>query len=464
MARAAGSPTVLRLRTDAPIFEIAGIVPNGSMVPLTMIVDGALVRPQILSSSFGVGGGWNFGSVKIDFDSRKMRDIWLETGLGVAYIRFAAADIVLPVNEQSEPQITVVGDSYLQASSPAFCNGGGIAMELAARLGIRKVATDAIGGTGYWNTGGGIGSLNDRLPGHAADNSTIYLVMAGLNDYRDILDNQQLSWPAQSEFEQGVLAYMRGLRAARPDAVIAVTAPFCPIPSMSDSTYVANPVTNGSGQGDFLYKSALFKRSLQQIAGPWVFIDVLMGTGWLNSSGATGDVTNLQWLTGGSAFPGTTATFKLGNTRGGAGGGYGGIIRIPVLSGGSYLQAPELAATGGSGFGLQLASTINSSGQIVSVNIVNPGHGYTSGGLPTIEIDRTYQLDQATLGTPVITTAINPDGQYPLIDFAPPGATAADLNNIVTLLHDDTVHPSPLGVNHLSRRLAENIYQAVMAL
>jgi hypothetical protein len=28
----------------------------------------------------------------------------------------------------------------------------------------------------------------------------------------------------------------------------------------------------------------------------------------------------------------------------------------------------------------------------------------------------------------------------------------------------DTIHPSPLGVNYLSRRLAQNIYEAVLAL
>ena len=59
---------------------------------------------------------------------------------------------------------------------------------------------------------------------------------------------------------------------------------------------------------------------------------------------------------------------------------------------------------------------------------------------------------------------MNPDGQYPLPSFAPPGVPAGELNNIYTLLSGDTIHPSPLGVEYLSRRLAQNIYDAVMAL
>src|SRR5262249_44955767 len=152
---------------------------------------------------------------------------------------------------------------------------------------------DAIGGTGYWNSGLGWGNLNDRLPAHAADNSNIYLVMAGINDYADAVSVSQLSWPSRAVFEQAVLGYMQGLRARQPHALIVVTAPFSPDANLSDSSYVAQPATNTSGMGDNLYKAALFKSSIQQIAAPWIYIDVLMGTGWLNSSGASGQVRNL---------------------------------------------------------------------------------------------------------------------------------------------------------------------------
>jgi hypothetical protein len=460
-----GSPTVLRFRTDAAVIEVTGIVPDGSMTSQTLIVDGALVQPRVLASSTGAGGGWNFGSLRVDFGTRAMREIWLETGLTAAFIRIDAGDTLLPMQDQDEPQITVIGDSYQGSRSTTFCNGQGIALEIGARLGIRKVAVDAIGGTGFWNSNGGLGNLNDRLPAHAADGSAIYLVMAGLNDYADVLNNQALSWPTQATFEQAVLGYLQGLRAAQPKALLVITAPFCPVPSMSDATYVASTTTNGSGQGDFLYKAALFKRSLQQLAAPWVYIDVLMGGGWLNSSGATGDITNLQWFTGGSATPGTTATNKPGNTQGGGGGAYGGINHVPVLSGGRYQQAPDITASGGAGAGLRLASTLDANGSLASINVVTPGYGYSVGtGLPGIAIDPRFELIPAIPGTPVLQTAVNPNGQYPLLAFAPAGVTVAELNNIPMLLSNDTVHPSPLGVSHLSTRLASNLYQAVMAL
>src|SRR5262249_42165660 len=151
-----------------------------------------------------------------------------------------------------------------------------------------------IGGTGYWNSGSDLGNLGDRLAAHAADRSTIYLIVAGLNDYGDTTSNG-LEWPTRETYEQAVRGYLQGLRAAQPDALIVVTAPFCPVPSMSDATYVAHPPTNTSGEGDFLYRAHLFKEAIKAVAAPWVYVDVLMGTGWLNSSGASGDVTNLQW-------------------------------------------------------------------------------------------------------------------------------------------------------------------------
>jgi hypothetical protein len=234
---------------------------------------------------------------------------------------------------------------------------------------------------------------------------------------------------------------------------------------MSDASYISYAGTNSSGVGDFLYRAALHKDAIQQVAGPWVYIDVLMGGGWLNSSGATGDVTNLQWFTGGTPDPATTASYRPGNTRGGGGGGFGGIAAVPILSGGQYSQAPDVTASGGSGTGLLLASQIDASGALTTIKVVSQGSGYTSGsGLPSITLDPRFELTPAALGTPVPTVGVNPDGQYPLPSFAPPGVPLSALNNVYTLLAADTTHPSPPGVEHLSQRLAENIYQAVMAL
>lgn len=457
------SVRALRIKTDAPVLELSGVVPDGGQTVQTLIVDGYLVPTKVLTNNLGNGGGWDVGTIRINFGSRELRDIWIESYMYVAYAKVDAADTVVAPADSAEPQMTVVGDSYLQCQSGIFGNGGAIALEVAARLGIRKVATDAVGGTGYYNSNTNIGNFNDRLPAHAQDNSTIYLVMGGLNDYGDRTSSGTV-WPTLAQYDQAVLGYLQGLRAKQPNALIVMTAPFCPNPTLSDSSWIANTATNTTGMGDFLYKAQLFKQSLQQVAAPWVYIDVLMGTGWLNSSGASGDVRNLQWFTGGTPAPGTSTGYKPGNTNGGGGGGFGGIASIPVLNGGRYSQGPDLSASGGSGSGLLLFSSFNrSTGALSAINVLVPGSGYNSGsGLPTVSIDPTYQMTPATLGTPTLQAGLNAGGAYPLPAWVPEGVS--DLNNIYRLLRTDETHPSVLGVNYLSTRLALNIFAGVMAL
>lgn len=460
-----GSVQTLRFSTDAPVIELTGVMTEGDGTVQTLIVDGKLVPAKALSCSRGLGGGYEVGTVRIDFGTRQVRDIWLESSVCFAYLKLDQSDVLQSVSDAADPQMTAVGDSYLGVRSANFGNQGAIALSLGARLGLRKIATDAIGGTGYWNSGGNLGNLNDRLAAHAADQSSIYLIMAGLNDYGDSIGGGTIQWPTNAAWEQAVRGYLQGLRAACPDALIVVCAPFCPVPPMSDSSYVVNSTTNPTGTGDYLYKSALFKSATQAISPPWVFVDVLMGTGWLNSSGATGDATNLQWFTGGTPGPGTTATYKPGNTQGGGGGGFGGIASVPVTSAGTYTQAPEILASGGAGSGLMLCASIDSSGNLSAIDIQCTGSGFSSGaGLPTVTIDPTYQLTPSTLGTPTLTTGLNPNGQYPLLSFAPPGVTAAELNNIYVMLQSDETHPSPVGADYLAQRLAQSIYDAVMAL
>jgi lysophospholipase L1-like esterase len=455
--------TSFRIRTDAPVVELAGWFPDGPGTVLTLIVDGQLVPPTCLSASRGQGGGFVMGTVRIDFGSRQLRDVWIECQLIAAFFRVSQLDTVAAWDDTAEPSLTVIGDSYLQTTSSSFGNGGAIAYSTAARLGIRSVATDVIGGTGYWNSGGDLGNLFDRLPGHASDGAAIYLVMAGLNDHGDIRADRTLAMPTAATYEAAVLAYLLGLRATNPTAVIVVTAPFSPIPSLSDSSYGAVTATDGQVLGGFLYKAHVHRTALSAIAGPWVYIDVLMGGGWMNSAGRTGDITNLQWLTGGTPGPGTTATHKPGNTHGGAGGGFGGFAAVPIVQGGQYSQAPEITAVGGSGTGLLLSSYIEASGQLSRILIRSPGEGYDpAAGLPQIRIDNRFEISPATLGPPQPVVGVNPDGQYPLPSFAPPGAT--DLNNIYVYMSQDTVHPSPTGAEYLAGRLARNIFDAILAL
>src|SRR5262249_23253954 len=126
---------------------------------------------------------------------------------------------------------------------------------------------------------------------------------------------------------------------------------------------------------------------------------------------------------------------------------------------------PEIRATGGTGSGLLLFSRVTSTGELASINVTCPGSGYTDGaGLPQISIDTRFETVPATLGAPTLIAGVNPNGEYPLPSFAPPGVSAADLNNIYPLLSSDMTHPGPLGVEYLAKRLAQNIYEGVMAL
>ena len=457
----------LRFKTDARVVEIAGVGISypGYSALFTLMVDGRLVPSKALGSVIrNASGGWAVHAIRVDFGYRAVRDIWVQTDTYVAYVKIDAGDSMLPAGIVGEPQLTVIGDSYLQARSAPFPSGG-LATELGARLGIRNVAVDTVGGTGYTNSGNDMGNLNDRLPSHAADNSQIYVVTAGLNDYGDLRPNPaRVDWQTTQAYEQSVTGYLAALRNACPTALIVVTAPFCPVPPMSDSSYVANYGVNQSGLGDFLYKAQLHKRAVLQIAGPWVYIDVLMGGGWLNSSGATGDVTGLQWLTGGTPAPGTSATFRPGNTLGGAGGAFGGIASVPVISPGLYLQAPEVRAVGGSGAGLQMAAQLDSSGRLVAIQVLSPGIGYSAGpgGLPAVVVDHAYEVSPAQAGVPVLIAPVNPNGQYPLPSFS--SADPALLNNAPEMLMPDRTHPSPRGVSYITTRLASNIFDAVMAM
>jgi hypothetical protein len=458
------SPTVLHFKTDAAVVELAGVVADGSPFGAgsTLIIDGQLVAPTVLASQIPNNGGWDANSIVIDFGSNAVRDIWIKTGLYPAYLKIGASDSLQAVDDSTMPQITVVGDSYQQKPSSNFTDGA-IALEIGARLGTYMIAIDSIGGTGYWNSGGDLGNFNDRLPGHSTDDSDIYVILGGLNDNGDLTASGEVVWPTAAAYEAGVNAYMQGLRAAQPNALIVVAAPFCPDPPMSDSSAVGVPSANNSGLGDWLFKAQTQKNAILQTAGPWIYIDVLMGGGWVNTSNQTGDITNLQWFTGGTPGAGTTATYKPGNTLGGGGGGFGGIVSVPVASGGQYSQAPNITASGGSGSGLLLASNIDATGALSSIDVVSPGVGYTDTGLPNITIDPSYQIAAATAGTPVLMVGINPNGEYPLPSFAPPGSSG-ELNNIYAMLMNDLVHPSPEGVNYLSTRLAQNIFEGVMAL
>jgi len=52
---------------------------------------------------------------------------------------------------------------------------------------------------------------------------------------------------------------------------------------------------------------------------------------------------------------------------------------------------------------------------------------------------------------------------YPLPSFAPSGIPGGFSNTYVNLL-SDLAHPSPAGINNLAARLAQAIYEGILAL
>jgi hypothetical protein len=102
--------------TDAAVIELAGVVADGAPTGVcqTLIVDGQIVPPTALATELVTGAGWIAGAIRIDFGSQAIRDIWVQTGLYVACVKIGQYDTMFPVDDQAEPQVTVIGGSYLQ--------------------------------------------------------------------------------------------------------------------------------------------------------------------------------------------------------------------------------------------------------------------------------------------------------------------------------------------------------------
>jgi hypothetical protein len=62
----------------------------------------------------------------------------------------------------------------------------------------------------------------------------------------------------------------------------------------------------------------------------------------------------------------------------------GVITRVDIIRAGKYDTLPAIRAIGGGGSGSVFATTLNNSGGIASVTVINGGSGYTS--LPYIKV------------------------------------------------------------------------------
>jgi hypothetical protein len=275
------SPVIFKLNTDAPVIEIMN---SGGSFLIQCICNGQFVGATALSVSPAFGN-----LIKYDFGSRANRDlVFIATaGLGGFYI--GPNDTVWPSESgRSTMSVGWMGDSYSQ-SNGAGVFGCELSTMTAIRLGATDVWTDAVGGSGYASTNGGVSpspnKFIDRLGYSTLSNQdfTIHVTAGGIND----------PTPTGSSHTTAVAAYFAQLRSMYPTTVFVALGPFTP-----------NGNNATSGQGPAVRDQTL--AGLQTISGPWAFIDNLAGT-WTNSAGVSGEAGNGAWQTG---------TGKVGTTTG----------------------------------------------------------------------------------------------------------------------------------------------------
>jgi lysophospholipase L1-like esterase len=279
---------------DGQAFEILFA---GVGVQVTLIADGQYMAPRFISTTLqgGVPGAplnQPNAYVKFDFGSRAARriSVYGQSTQGPCAIAIAPGDTLQAWDRSDEPAMCAMADSYGGFPNRHW-GGSGPFWEAAALLGIPHLDINYIGGTGYApnntnadtrNPGNAFGA---RINSSARAAPDLFITAGGIND------NNWLAAPplfatgadAKASFEAGVSNYYRSLRAALPNAVLVAIGPWQP----NVAFYPTVAPT----------KVATITAALQATAGPWVFIDNLVG-GWINSAGASSPATGVPWQTG----------------------------------------------------------------------------------------------------------------------------------------------------------------------
>lgn len=258
--------SVVAFDHDGQFFEYVGR--QGDQIQL--LVDGKIASPTVIQVP--TAGGYSVVNVLVDFGTRAKREVIaiIRTN-GFAGLRVASTDNISPVDLADIPSMSVISDSYGVQNTAAF-SGGGAYLNACARLGmLPKFNISPGGGSGYVTAGSGGKTFLDstRVAAWLRGSPDLGFVAGGIND-------STIGMAAAS------LSLFQQYRAANPKGVLAAMGPWNP-----------NGQSLGSGQG----KRDLIKASIQQISGPWIFIDNLDGK-VTTSNGKTRYVGHAPWQTG----------------------------------------------------------------------------------------------------------------------------------------------------------------------
>lgn len=258
--------SALAFTHDGQFFEYVGR--QGDQ--LQFIVDGKIALPNF--QQVPTASGYSVVNALVDLGSRARRRVLvLMRTNGFGGLRVAPTDTIAPLDISDIPSMSVISDSYGVQDTTAF-GGGGSYLNAAARLGfLPKFNITPGGGSGYVNPGSANKNFIDstRVAAWLRGTADLGFVAGGINDSTTGMAANSLSL-----FQQ--------FRAANPNGVLAVMGPWNP---------------NGQSLGSGQTKRDVIKASLQQIVGPWLFIDNLAGT-VTTSNGVTIRVGNAPWQTG----------------------------------------------------------------------------------------------------------------------------------------------------------------------
>lgn len=266
----------VRFRTDAAVI---GIVHWSTPANFQLVVDGQLL---VATGYSAATGGGERRVLEVDFGSAATRDVTLITNSQRLAGVFLPASASLLTPKARPAVIAVMADSYGQSDGERFKYG--LAVGIASRLGTPTVFNDAVGGTGFRQTNGGLtpsaNSFADRL-GFPAPNQTtpsglgasLALTIGGINDQTNLTVGQ-------------IGTYLAAVRLKHPAAVHAIIGPQCP-----RGDHAADSEQKYAGLAQKI------RDALAATSGPWIYVDPLTNT-WRNSRGATGGATDGPWITG----------------------------------------------------------------------------------------------------------------------------------------------------------------------
>lgn len=263
---------------DGRYFEYLGGSANQSM---TLLVNDqfAFTGPITKTMTNGVEGATNLADgqqncwLKIDFGSRATRKISLysATPWMMNFALADAKDSVQGWDRTGDPWAMVMCDSFGQSTTQYWISNGGLYREALHRLGIFDVLVNAYGGAGYQPTAAqpleansGRYRINDMA---LFQNPDLTMIALGVNDNVNSADAvYPTAGAALASFTTSVASTLAQARLNGTKSLLVVLAPWI--------TIQGNANFSNSAQGAaWKLKSDIIFNALQNISGPWVYVD-----------------------------------------------------------------------------------------------------------------------------------------------------------------------------------------------